>query len=126
MTPPPIEIDGLVERWRHGPIERPRRVGPVLRPGGPIFSTRPWSGADGDPGRPQAIGGVSVVEVLRVRADSPGSLVALSDGRFAICGRLLAIGSREHLADWARRRLRRTEGDDEREWLREALGALAF
>ena len=34
--------------------------------------------------------------------------------------------TREHLADWARRRLRRTEGEDEREWLRDALGALAY
>jgi potassium/hydrogen antiporter len=120
------QIDGIVERWRSGPVERGRRVGPFLRPGGAALSTRPWSPGDGDPGRPEAIGGVPVVEVLRVRADQDGSLVALSDGRFALCGRLLAIGSREHLADWARRRLRRTEGDDEREWLREALGALAY
>ena len=56
----------------------------------------------------------------------PGSLVALDDGRFALAGEILAIGSRERLAEWIRRRLRRTRDEDEREWLRDALGALAF
>ncbi len=69
--------------------------------------------------------GVDVVEVLLVRYDAPGSLVALSDGRFAVCGPTLAIGSREQVTAWARRRLRRAGEGDEREWLREALGALA-
>ena len=64
--------------------------------------------------------------MLRVRADAPGSLVALSDGRFALCGTLLATGSRELLDEWTRRRLRRSQSEPERDWLREALGALAY
>ena len=62
-----------------------------------------------------------------MRADAPGSLVALGDGRFALCGPLLA----HRLARAARRRGRGAacaarERDAERDWLREALGALAY
>ncbi len=119
------DLPALVERWRDGPIERARRTGPYLRPGGSIFSSRPWSAADGDPRRPTALAGVAVVEVVRVRVDTPGSLVALSDGRFAVCGPSLAVGSREQVFTWCRRRLRGARSEDERDWLREAVGALA-
>jgi cell volume regulation protein A len=119
------ELSDLVERWRHGPIERSRRRGPVPRPAGSIFSSRPWPRELGDPRTPVALSGVPVVEVLRVRFDEPASLVALDDGRFAVCGPTLAIGSREQISAWCRRRLRSVRDEDEREWLREAVGALA-
>ena len=69
--------------------------------------------------------GVAVVEVLRVRSGKPGSLVALADGRFAVCGPTLAVGSREQVGAWCRRRLHGAGDEDERDWLRETVGALA-
>ncbi len=119
------DLPEIVERWRDGPIERPRRRGPVPRPGGSIFSSRPWLAEFGDPRRPSSVAGVAVVEVLRVRPDAPASLVALSDGRFAVCGPTLAIGAREQVSAWCRRRLRSVDDENERDWLREAVGALA-
>jgi cell volume regulation protein A len=65
------------------------------------------------------------VEQLRTRRDEPGALVALDDGRYAICGPLLAIGPAPELQAVARRRLARAERPGERAWWREVIGALA-
>jgi hypothetical protein len=48
----------------------------------------------------------------------------LADGRYAITGPLAAVGSREDLTQWARRRLRQAD-PDERAWLQTVIGALA-
>jgi cell volume regulation protein A len=66
-----------------------------------------------------------VVEQLRTRRDEPGALVALDDGRYAICGPLLAVGPAAELQTVARRRLARAESGSERAWWREVVGALA-
>jgi cell volume regulation protein A len=65
-----------------------------------------------------------VIEQLRIRRDQPGGLWVLADGRYAITGRLAAVGSRGDLTDWARRRMRGATAD-ERAWLQNVIGALA-
>jgi hypothetical protein len=61
---------------------------------------------------------------LRIRRDEPGGLWVLADGRYAVTGRLAAIGSRSDLTEWARRRIRNVSSD-ERAWLQNVVGALA-
>ena len=57
---------------------------------------------------------------------APFGQVALEDGRYAMVGPLVAVGSRGLLASWATRRLRRLPADDaERAWLQNVVGALA-
>jgi hypothetical protein len=52
--------------------------------------------------------------------------VVLEDGRYAIVGPLVAVGSRQLLWSWAMRRLRRLAADDsERAWLQNVVGGLA-
>ena len=92
-----------------------------------MFSVRPLEQTelDGDAAHPKAVAGAPVVAQLRIRRDVPGALVALDDGRFAICGRLLAIGPAGELQAFARRRLGRAQTAAERAWWREVVGALA-
>jgi cell volume regulation protein A len=113
----------LIERWHSGPIgpaaRPPRRI--QGRP--PVFSTRPWREAEGDPSRPAEVAGEQVAERLRERRDAPGALVLLEDGRYALTSPVLAVGGREDLAAWTKRRLRRADGD-ERAWLQGVIGTL--
>ena len=74
------EMGVLTERWQYGPFEEQERRRPRVRGASVIFSARPWSDEDGDPGRPESVLGVPVAEHLRTRHDQPGALVAL-DGR---------------------------------------------
>jgi potassium/hydrogen antiporter len=117
-------IPGLLRRWRAGP------VGPPPRPARPaygrpaIFTVWRWGAADGDPAHPAAIRGQRVVGQLRIRRDRPGGLWVLADGRYALTGPLGAIGDRDQLSHWARRRMRQID-PDERAWLRTVVGALA-
>jgi cell volume regulation protein A len=120
-----IDFQALLERWREGPVgppERPRRR-PRSRPS--VTTVRPWDARDGDPSRPATIGGHAVVDQLRTRRDEPGALVALDDGRFAICGPLLAVGPPAELQAVARRRLGGRPSAAEQAWWREVIGALA-
>ena len=102
--------------------ERPRPK-PRSRPS--VTTVRPWEDGDGDPSRPTSIAGRVVVDQLRTRRDEPGALVLLDDGRYAICGPLLAIGPTGELQQVVRRRLTRAETSGERAWWREVAGALA-
>jgi cell volume regulation protein A len=114
----------LIERWRSGPIgprERPR-TGFHGRP--PIFSVRPWVPTDGDPARPDVVAGRVVVEHLRSRHDQPGALVVLEDGRYAVTGSLLIIGSAMQVRRQARKCLRQTDDEMQRAWWQEVIGAL--
>jgi cell volume regulation protein A len=105
-----------------GPAERPlRRAGTTSL----VSTTRPWTDADGDPAFPREIDGVAVVEQLRSRLDRPGALVTLADGRYAFTGPVLAIGSASALQSAARRRLAGAGLEQERDWWREVIGALA-
>jgi len=119
------EVEELMERWRRGPLgPRPRRRRNPT--GAPVFTVRPYSEelVDGPVQAPQAVLGERVVARIRVRRDQPGALVALEDGRYAVVGPLVAIGSRVDLASWAQRRIAAIDGD-EALWLQTVVGALA-
>jgi cell volume regulation protein A len=119
------ETEDLMVRWRTGPITRGER--PRLRASrAPVFSVRPWADRDGDPGSPDDCDGVPVVEQLRTRRDTPGALVVLADGRYAVTGPFLAAGGARSLEMHARRRLSRTTDDAERAWWQEVVGAVAM
>jgi potassium/hydrogen antiporter len=121
------EVRELIARWRRGPIgpdaapPRPRLAGAA-----PVFHVRRWSEGDGDAARPEAVAGLAVLDRLRSRRDVPGALVLLEDGRYAVTGPVLAVGSRQALNDWVRRRIRSGVKDNERVWWEEVLGALAL
>jgi cell volume regulation protein A len=121
------ELRELIARWRRGPIgpdaapPRPRLAGAA-----PVFHVRRWSEADGDAARPDAVASLAVLDRLRSRRDVPGALVLLEDGRYAVTGPVVAVGSRQALNDWIRRRIRSGVSDNERVWWEEVLGALAL
>ena len=119
-------IEQARERWRTGPVgpaPRPARTPPA---GAPIFTTRPWTEADGDPDTPSEVLNLKVVERLNTRWDVPGALVVLEDGRYAVTGPHVLVGSREQLQWHARRRLRTAKTDAERAWWQEVIGASAL
>ena len=120
-----VEFRDLLSRWRQGPLEHPERRRPQPRSRPSVTSVRPWEASDGDPSRPREINGHPVVEQLRTRRDEPGALVALDDGRYAICGPLLAVGPAAELQAVARRRLAGADSGSDRAWWREVVGALA-
>jgi potassium/hydrogen antiporter len=116
----------LLERWQFGPFEEPDRRRSRMRGANVIFSARPWSQEDGDPSAPESVLGVSVAELLRTRRDAPGALVALADGRFAVTGLVVAVGSPHQVQAYCRRRLDRVASDaGEQAWWQEVVGALA-
>jgi potassium/hydrogen antiporter len=119
-----IEFQQLLERWRNGPIGPTRMSRPL--PHSSIVTSRPLEEDDGDPGRPQCVDGIVVVDQLRTRRDRAGALVALADGRYAFTGPVVAVGPSQPLQDLARRRLGRAGDDAERAWWREVIGALAL
>jgi cell volume regulation protein A len=115
------------ERWRTGPVgPRPRPPRASTPSGAPIFTTRPWTDADGDPDAPVEVLGLEVIERLGTRWDVPGALVVLSDGRYAVTGPHVLVGSREQLQWHARRRLRVAREDPERAWWQEVIGSSAL
>jgi potassium/hydrogen antiporter len=119
-------VEEARERWRVGPVgpaPRPPRV-PATR--APIFTTRPWTEDDGDPDAPLTVLGLEVVQRLGTRWDVPGALVALEDGRYAVTGPHISVGSREQIQWQARRRLRSATTDAERAWWQEVIGAAAL
>lgn len=119
------DLEGLLERWRHGPIGPPPRRAAIPTGHSPIFSFRPWTADDGDPAYPPTVLGIPVVEHMRSRRDTRGALLALADGRYAVSGPVAAVGSASQLQDHARRHLSPSTGDAERAWWEEVIGALA-
>jgi potassium/hydrogen antiporter len=118
------EVPALVDRWRAGPIGPPRRPPKRLRARPATLTVRPWTDDGEDRSRPRQVGGEEVVDLLRIRRDHPGALVVLRDGRYAITSPLLAVGGREDLTGWLRRRIRQAD-DAELAWLQTVIGALA-
>jgi cell volume regulation protein A len=118
------EVPALVDRWRTGPIGPPRRPPKRLRARPATLTVRPWTDDGEDRSRPRRVGGEEVVDLLRIRRDHPGALVVLRDGRYAITSPLLAVGGREDLTGWLRRRVRHAD-DAELAWLQTVIGALA-
>jgi cell volume regulation protein A len=100
--------------WQHG--ERDYRQDAV-RP-------RPWTAMLGDPAHPVRVAGLAVVEHVRVRADVPGALVVLEDGRYALTGPALLVGERTALRRYADERLRRARAAEAGVWWRDVLDAL--
>ena len=121
------EVRDLLSRWRRGPIgpdvkpARPRLAGST-----PVFHVRPWTEDDGDANRPDSIDGLEVIDRLRSRRDVPGCLVLVEDGRYAVVGPVMALGSRQAVNDWVRRRMRAGVSENERVWWEEVLGAIAL
>ena len=121
------DVRALLERWHSGPIGPEARPKPRLVGGTLVFTVRPWNDDDdGDPARPDQVGNLAVIDRLRSRRDVPGSLVLLEDGRYAVTGPTLALGSRQAVGDWVRRRVRAGVPEGERVWWEEVLGALAL
>jgi len=119
-------INAARERWRTGPVGPAPRPPRTLATSAPIFTTRPWTDADGDADAPEAVLGLLVVERLNTRWDVPGALVVVEDGRYAVTGPHVLVGSREQLQWHARRRLRNARTDAERAWWQEVIGASAL
>ncbi|MBJ7328900.1 MAG: potassium/proton antiporter [Solirubrobacteraceae bacterium] len=120
-------LEPILQRWRSGPVGpvgRPQRILPGTAP---IFTSRPWRESDGDVIDPAAVLGLPVIERLRRRWDVPGAVVVLQDGRLAVTGPRLIVGSPDQVLDYARRMVRQyADGDDdERAWWREVLGEAA-
>jgi cell volume regulation protein A len=120
-----VEFQDVMRMWRAGPLEAHKRPRPRVLSRPAVTSVRPWQDSDGDPSRPTHVVGQEVVDQLRTRRDEPGALVALADGRFAVTGRLLAVGPAGDLQGVARRRLARAETPADRAWWQEVVGALA-
>lgn len=120
-----VEFQNLLAQWRTGPLEVHKRPRPRVLSRPAVTSVRPWTDEDGDPARPSAVVGIEVVDQLRTRRDEPGALVALADGRYAVTGRLLAVGPAGELQAVARRRLGRAGTPGDRAWWQEIVGALA-
>lgn len=91
----------------------------------PIFTMGPWSVGHGDPRDPGELAGAAIDEVICIRDDPPAALVALADGRYAVTGRLLAVGSPRQLKRYVRRQLGRARSEAERVWYREIADHLA-
>lgn len=119
------DFQQLLRRWRRGPMRTPM-ARPVGVRGATIFSTGPWRERDGDPARPQHVGGTEVIDQIRTRRDAPGAVVVLADGRFAYTGAIMATGSATDVRKAAQRRLRLATTDAEQAWWREVIGALAL
>ncbi len=119
------EVEGLMRRWREGPIDEPARPRQAPRGAPQIFNVRPCTDDDGDPGRPEQVAGVEIAGRLRTRRDSPGALVVLADGRYAVTGdSLVAVGGRGQVAAWAARRFAAAEDGGARAWWQEVAGVL--
>jgi len=114
------------QRWHSGPVGPESRPDRVPTGSAPIFTTRPWAADDGDPDAPEVVLGLAVVERLNTRWDVPGALVVLEDGRYAVTGPHVLVGSREQLQWHVRRRLRTAKTDAERAWWQEVIGASAL
>jgi potassium/hydrogen antiporter len=118
-------VRGLAERWHTGPVGPPPRPPRRVTARHPIFSSWRWSDErDGDAQNPGRVRGEDTIAHIRIRRDEPGGLWALADGRYAVTGRMAAVGGRDDVSQWARRRMRRA-GPDERAWLMTVVGALA-
>jgi hypothetical protein len=85
----------------------------------------PWSAEHGDPQNPRELAGAAVDEVICTRNDPPAALVMLTDGRYAVTGRLLAVGSPRQLKRYVRRQLGRGASAAERAWFKEIADELA-
>ena len=66
-----------------------------------------------------------MVRTLRTRRGTPGALVLLTDGRFAVTGDVVAAGGARQLFRYCRDRIRRAETPEARAWWQEVAGVLS-
>ncbi len=121
-----LHIDRLFGRWAEGPIgtEARAKVPPQARPS--VFVARPWRAEDGDAAAPEKVNDIEVASLLRTRRDTPGALVALVDGRFAVTGRYLIAGSSRAVIRYIADRVDpETVSEQEDAWWQEVAGVLA-
>ncbi|MEN3311929.1 MAG: potassium/hydrogen antiporter [Actinomycetota bacterium] len=119
------QLRRLLDAWRD-PVWAPNNGEvPVLAGDGaePLL-TEAWQARDGDPSDPDLIAGTPVIERLRMREDAGGALVALEDGRYAVTGTSVAVGTAELVRRYARRRRASAENGPEQLWWQEVAGAL--
>jgi cell volume regulation protein A len=111
---------GLIDRRGAGRDERTRAGGPI-----PPLVTKLWSAEDDDedPSDPLSVAGVEVRERLCTRADVAGALAALTDGRVALTGPSMSVGSARQIERYARRRLD-VAGPGEADWWRLVIATL--
>jgi cell volume regulation protein A len=122
------EVNRLMRRWREGPVGPPPRPRREPRGAATVMSVRPYREGmvEGDLSRPKGVVGEAVAAQLRVRRDTPGALVALVDGRYALTGPLIVVGSRRDMTQFATRRMRQLDRESsERPWLQNVIGAMA-
>ena len=122
------EVNRLMRRWRDGPVGPPPRPRRQPRGAATVMSVRPYREGmvEGDLSRPKGVVGEPVAAQLRVRRDTPGALVALVDGRYALTGPLIVVGSRRDMTQFATRRMRQLARESpERPWLQNVIGAMA-
>ncbi len=117
-------VHELTEFWRTGPIGVPAPPRRPIRSHRAVLTVRPSTAQDGNTARPVSVDGVDVVHQLRTRRDVPGALVLLADGRYAVCGPLIAVGPPRLLQRHIRRELHGAVSDTERAWWQEVAGAL--
>jgi cell volume regulation protein A len=86
--------------------------------------TEPWKPENGDPGDPDLLAGVPVVERLRSRPDLRGALVVLEDGRYAVTGATVAVGPADVVRRYAGRRVTAAADRAEEAWWQGVAAAL--
>jgi hypothetical protein len=84
---------------------------------GPALTIRLWESNDGDAADPEQVFGVPVQRVLAQRADRTAALVALRGNRFALTGRVTAMGRSMALRHYVRVRARDARRTADRVWL---------
>ena len=90
-----------------------------------IFTFGPWRAEFGDPANPDTLMGIAVLRRLLERRDRAGALVLLSDGRFGVTGRKVAVGPAWQLTRHLRRWTAHTSSAEERAWYEAAIASLA-
>lgn len=90
-----------------------------------LLKTRAWKTSDGDPCAPRRVLGRQVTRVLLVSDERTGSVVLLADGRCALTGHRLVVGSVEAVRAYARGRAFKSGTDEAtRHWLHGAADRL--
>lgn len=90
-----------------------------------LLETRAWKTTDGHPCSPRSVLGRQVTTVLLVSDERASALVLLADGRCALTGHRLVVGSLEAVRGYARSRAFRIRTDEAaRHWLHSAADRL--
>jgi hypothetical protein len=86
---------------------------------GPALTIRKWDPDDGDPGHPAAVFGIPVQQILTRRADRSAVLAALRGNRYALTGRVTAMGRSMALRHYVHIRARDAPRAADRLWFDE-------